>query len=709
MADINTETGPQCPKSASTCPPTSTTQIELSMRGCTVRLQPYHNEPSMTTPHPDKIKATILPGMPETQCPPFAVFNYAIRNILQPTFLVAQSHDLLTLLGHVELIRRDRYLKRGRTLDEAERAKLARLTSAKLANAHRMIFRQLVNALSMLDIRYLWQSPQSYEIPARLAMYFPSLFQEEEEESEEEGAGAEAREKYVFHCEMTEAETEENRKVGLTCAQFVSEAAKHEEDPASFCEENGHEHDATFDEVFPPPDHDGIVSASDREHKSALARTVQHHVPTASHPDSPGQKSERALTPLVIDGWSFIYQLICSADIPWVYGGEYDKFAALVTRVVRAWVRVGLALYFVFDATTFISPFSVSPSLTTELTQLIPQARTPRSNSLPSPPASPKPPSSAASSSSAPPRRPRRPAVPARNRHAPPHSYVVCVAVLRALAESDQFRGALEVHFADEEGDPYAVALAGRLRACVAGCDSDFAVFNADGYRGYVPLDEMVWSAASAAEDDAEGSVYSGSADTEFDVDDGGFRTVRPKARKRAAAASRLGRGLLPPDDVAPTDLALSYTVYTRDALAAHLALPVSLLPLLGALKKRARRQVGSVMELIDVAVGALLLRTTDADERAAVVERIVEATLQYAIPRGAEGEESARRARARGNMGSGRHRGTSVSSHDAEGDVRARVSELYIAAYRRGELNPRVLDPVSTGRAGRGSSSKTG
>lgn len=37
------------------------------------------------------------------------------------------------------------------------------------------------------------------------------------------------------------------------------------------------------------------------------------------------------------------------ADLPWVYGGEYDAFSGLILQVVSAWLNVGLRLYFVFD------------------------------------------------------------------------------------------------------------------------------------------------------------------------------------------------------------------------------------------------------------------------------------------------------------------------------------------------------------------------
>lgn len=45
----------------------------------------------------------------------------------------------------------------------------------------------------------------------------------------------------------------------------------------------------------------------------------------------------------------FIYKLVIDADLPWVYGGEYGETAALVLKVVKAWLAVGLVPVFVFD------------------------------------------------------------------------------------------------------------------------------------------------------------------------------------------------------------------------------------------------------------------------------------------------------------------------------------------------------------------------
>ena len=46
---------------------------------------------------------------------------------------------------------------------------------------------------------------------------------------------------------------------------------------------------------------------------------------------------------------SFIYMAMAQADLPWVYGGEYRQFSQVAEKIIKAWLAVGLRLYFVFD------------------------------------------------------------------------------------------------------------------------------------------------------------------------------------------------------------------------------------------------------------------------------------------------------------------------------------------------------------------------
>lgn len=264
----------------------------------------------------------------------------------------------------------------------------------------------------------------------------------------------------------------------------------------------------------------------------------------------------------------------------------------------------------------------------------------------------------------------------------PPRVYSAVIQTLQNLAETltgSPQAGNLKMFFADEEGDPFAVELAGRVEGYVLSNDSDYVILNTDGYKGYIPMNEMVWTALSAEEvalDDPES--------------DDGFQTVVNKARKKAIAAQKdvLGWGIIPPEDA--DDLRLSASVYSPAAVAVQLQIPASLLPLLGALvgndftgnkdpttsnqtnlhwlfferqltlsqritrvattlrnilnaalipngKGKQKLQVNSVMELIERAVTTLMIRSPDtmaSGERERVTERIVEATLQYAITR---------------------------------------------------------------------------
>jgi len=80
-----------------------------------------------------------------------------------------------------------------------------------------------------------------------------------------------------------------------------------------------------------------------REHRLAVSKTIEVY---SIKPNS-GNHVE-----VVVDGWSFIYTLHQSSHIPWVYGGEYDQFAAAIRHTVGTWVKF-MDLSFVFDGTLF--------------------------------------------------------------------------------------------------------------------------------------------------------------------------------------------------------------------------------------------------------------------------------------------------------------------------------------------------------------------
>lgn len=444
-----------------------------------------------------------------------------------------------------------------------------------------------------------------------------------------------------------------------------------------------------------------------REHRRTLAQT--HQLKNSS-------QQPVSYRPIVVDGWSFIYHLQNHSSLPWVYGGEYDQLADLTIRVIQHWIAFGLAVHFVFDGPIPQLKFPTQVSRSTELVQsaILFYRTSPASRSTP--------------------RFLRETQI------IPPLCFSACRSALEILASSEDN---LHVHYADAEADPYVVDLAGRIGACVLGMDSDFMVLNTAGYKGYIPLDEMVWT-ASVPEDKPSDDM------------DGEFFTVKKgkgKARTSAPGPSVpkvFGQGVIPPQGVDKSDLRLSITVYKPELLAAHLRLPQSLLPLLGALagndyskevvksrnvrnmffersmtpsqridhaaeavrtvlvsaQKKSKAAVDSVTDLIDKTVRTLLSRTIQvlgSGEVAEVVEKIIEATLQYAMQPTDVGQPLwqsrvcalhtpetcplfpyfSRRL---------------ISEGSAEDRTLIKSRKLYTNAYRKGNFHPRLVDVLVTG-----------
>lgn len=325
-----------------------------------------------------------------------------------------------------------------------------------------------------------------------------------------------------------------------------------------------------------------------------------------------------------------------------------------------------------------------------------------------------------------------------------------CIETLEGLARASSD---LEVHFADEEGDPYAVELAGRLGAYVVGNDSDFVIFSSGRYAGYVSLEEMLWTAPLPNVE---------SPRTHADQEDG-FQTVVNKTKKRVdLTPQQTSFGLIPPEGTPFSDLTLSAIVYTPSTLASHLKLPTTLLPLLASVvgndfsnqsttqrnvqslffernltlsqrithaantlssiitaatqKRNAKHRVGSVMDLIDRTVNALLVRSPSSlvtGEVDSIVDRIVNAALQYAIDKyegdvyGSAGLWPTPICALHGgdtcplpNLFS---RALSLKQPGTPNDALAEdnvlaLRSLYLKAFRKGKLHPKAMDILSTG-----------
>lgn len=325
----------------------------------------------------------------------------------------------------------------------------------------------------------------------------------------------------------------------------------------------------------------------------------------------------------------------------------------------------------------------------------------------------------------------------------PPLLYATCINALENLRSTND---ALELHFADEEGDPYAVELAGRVGGYVAGNDSDFVILNTEGYLGYIPLSEMVWQASGL--DDIP----------TIQDEDAEFQTVRKKSKRRPTNSSTVGMGLLPPDT--GDELILSFITYNPVTLADHFKLPVTLLPLLGALvgndyskksesnrrnvqllffdkklsssqridhtaavmravlspatpKRKSAHQVGSVMDLIDRTVNALLSRLTNAmgsGEVDSIIDKVVEATLRYALLK-YSGDIPGKDGLWRSGI-CALHPPEScrilpmfsrkvIAQHQESGQEDASllaIREKYLQSYRSGLFSPKSMDVLSTG-----------
>ncbi|KZV74006.1 PIN domain-like protein [Peniophora sp. CONT] len=439
-----------------------------------------------------------------------------------------------------------------------------------------------------------------------------------------------------------------------------------------------------------------------RENKRSLSTNVQFASKSAAGPS----------TPLVVDGWSLVYALYDESRHPWAFGGEYALFYDDIQRLTRAWISMGLKPYFVFDGPypplkhkTLIARASqsiIQPSILFFRTSSVSRstARFMRENAI-----------------------------------LPPLCYTTALSALRDLEDQ------VEIHIADEEGDPYMVELAARLGGYVLGQDSDFVVLNADGYSGYIPMDEMLWM--TAVDEPLVGRAAA----------DDGFVVARPKGRGNRAVAPDATPGLLPP--TSGRLISLQCSVYSPKSLSTHLRIPLSLLPLVGALvgndytaerrpvnniffdreatsaqrierastailsvlsstsaQKRQKRPVNSIMDVIEQSVDALLVRAPPnftTGERTTLIEKTVEATLQYAIP-----------ARVPGSVGGlwptpscalhlpaacplVRYMSFSFALDVDDEDVRphrASVREQYVGAYRRGQLSPRIVDIMHTATA---------
>ncbi|KIJ51323.1 hypothetical protein M422DRAFT_26742 [Sphaerobolus stellatus SS14] len=408
---------------------------------------------------------------------------------------------------------------------------------------------------------------------------------------------------------------------------------------------------------------------------------------------------------VVVDGWSLLYSIYNLSGEPWVYGGEYAALSNHARDIVLAWRRAGIRATIVFDGPA--SPMKY-PTLVSRL----------QDNCI-------KPANLFFRTSAAARSTPRS---LAETRIAPPLAYSAIVSTLLSM------EGLVDVEFAEGEADPHIVALAGRLGAYVMANDSDFVVLNCEGYKGYIPLDDMVWCAIVKDTDMLSTdsfSVAGGDDDAEFQV-----VTKKKSKSKQKIKDSRLelGTGPIPPSSQDYSEWHLVLTVFEPSILAGHLSLPTSLLPLLGSLigndyasfdffrssesiververvaetlssvvkdaqspnvrtvRKIARGSHGGVMDVIGTTIERLLLwrdpknppSSAQIDE---ITERVVLSTLEYAVHESVslfpedEGD-------ATSSLGSRSH-------HNVTADIR----QMYIEAFHSGVMHPLLMQTFAKG-----------
>ena len=268
--------------------------------------------------------------------------------------------------------------------------------------------------------------------------------------------------------------------------------------------------------------------------------------------------------------------------------------------------------------------------------------------------------------------------------------------------------------------------------------DTDFVILNAAGYLGYIPLDEMQWSAETTAEQQQQ----------QHDGDD--FVPVVKRGSSKRSSSSP--RGIVPPDAY----ISLRMAVYTPASLAKLLKVTVTLLPLVGAIVgndyrsshqpflfdrkltpiqrityttttiasilhklDRPTRKAGTkvpknVLDLIRTTVNQMLVRpsSTASGEIDQIVDGIVESALQYAIPPSEVTglwptpncpiHDTPEQCRIPALISPDLSDDEGEGEYQGAGEVpaRAQARHLYLQEYRAGAFDRQLLDIVTTATA---------
>ena len=266
----------------------------------------------------------------------------------------------------------------------------------------------------------------------------------------------------------------------------------------------------------------------------------------------------RDSSPLVIDGWAWIFHSYLNHFTDTIKGGDYEAFSAYLARFVQAIRSVSADPIFVFDG----------PYLPLKIPTVIE-----RQNAI-------------AKSNSAFMRSTSR-----TNRRfqeqmglMPPLLYDCTLHKLREMQ--------VETFIAQGEADSVVAEMADSMGGWAVSNDSDFFILCARGRgcRGYVPLDTLEYVVKVARSQPAPEPV----AQVPAPEEDDGFQQVSKGRRKgKSQAASVQTQQPLPAETILETPpkseeeatlLAVRFTSYSSAKLAANLGIPPSMLPLFAAL-----------------------------------------------------------------------------------------------------------------------------
>ncbi|KAH9837361.1 uncharacterized protein C8Q71DRAFT_757856 [Rhodofomes roseus] len=240
------------------------------------------------------ISTAILPHVPlRGSCPPPAALVYAIRNIMKPELLPGHIPELLEILGHLNILRKQSvkeakailtrnqyYLKNpGPTVSILSPTLEDQVCNVLMhAAEEQKVYRSIVNMFYELDIHqsFLHGSPEVFWL--KMTTYFPGQFSDVSEDPTMRSVD-EVMRMHSFHYDLSAEEQHDSQHTGICCAKFARDAARYMEDPAAYCTQVGAPKHTTIATLFPPPDIPTLVHITDKYlvHVLKLATLLERH------------------------------------------------------------------------------------------------------------------------------------------------------------------------------------------------------------------------------------------------------------------------------------------------------------------------------------------------------------------------------------------------------------------------------------------------